>query len=75
MNKDTLQGQWKQIKGRVKERWGRFTDDDLKQIEGNLDMAAGRIQERYGHTRERAEREWNEFCDTCSRDLGKQEEV
>ncbi len=65
MNTDTLAGNWKQLKGKVKERWGKFTDDDVKVIEGRKDQLIGRLQERYGYTREEAEREANDFCSNC----------
>ncbi len=57
MNRDTLKGQWMQIKGKVKQQWGKLTDDDLTQIEGNSEMLIGKLQERYGYSREQAERE------------------
>jgi len=66
MNADTFAGQWKQLKGEVKTRWGKLTDDDLTQAEGNYDKLLGAIQERYGYARDRAEREmteWLEFRD------------
>ncbi len=66
MNADTFAGQWKQLKGEVKSRWGKLTDDDLTQSEGNYDKLLGAIQERYGYARDRAEREmteWLEFRD------------
>lgn len=56
---DILQGNWKQLKGQVKEWWGDLTDDDLAKIEGKRDRLVGSIQERYGYTRERAENEVN----------------
>lgn len=65
MNTDTFAGNWKQLKGKVKERWGKFTDDDVKVIEGRKDQLIGRLQERYGYTREQAEREANDFCSNC----------
>jgi uncharacterized protein YjbJ (UPF0337 family) len=61
MNRDTLKGQWKQIQGDIKRRWGKLTDDELTQIEGNFEKLVGRIQERYGYQREQAEREIDEF--------------
>jgi uncharacterized protein YjbJ (UPF0337 family) len=61
MNKDTLQGQWKQMSGDVKRQWGKFTDDDVTQIEGNFDKLVGKLQEHYGYQKERAEREINDF--------------
>lgn len=57
MNKDTLQGQWKQLTGRIKERWGELTDDEITEAEGNYDQLVGKIQERYGYEREQAEKE------------------
>ena len=62
MNSDQMQGKWKQIKGSVKERWGKLTDDDLDFIAGQKDVLVGKIQERYGLKKEEALRqveEWN----------------
>jgi uncharacterized protein YjbJ (UPF0337 family) len=56
MNEDTLKGQWMQLKGRVRERWGKLTNDDLDVIQGNTEQLAGKIQERYGLAREEAHR-------------------
>ncbi|HEX6983822.1 MAG TPA: CsbD family protein [Planctomycetaceae bacterium] len=61
MNADIIKGQWKQLKGEAKRRWGMLTDDDLDILEGHRDKLAGRIQERYGYAREEAEREVDEF--------------
>ncbi|PWR20354.1 CsbD family protein [Zavarzinia aquatilis] len=57
MNWDTVKGNWKHTKGLIKEKWGELTDDDLTRAEGRKDQLIGRIQERYGRTREAAERE------------------
>jgi uncharacterized protein YjbJ (UPF0337 family) len=57
MNKDILEGKWRQIKGSVKAKWGKLTDDDLDKIEGNYDMLVGKIQERYGYGRDAVEAE------------------
>lgn len=57
----TLEGKWDQFKGKVKEQWGRLTDDDLDVIRGKRDQLAGRIKERYGYTREQAEREVDDW--------------
>ena len=54
MNKDQVEGNWKQLKGKVKEQWGKLTDNDLTVVEGNMDQLAGRVQERYGVQREEA---------------------
>ncbi len=61
MNSDTLKGTWNQIKGSVKEAFGKLTDDDLMQMEGSMDRAVGVLQQRYGYTRERAQQEWDSF--------------
>ncbi len=65
MNRDTMAGNWKQFKGKAKERWGKLTDDDLDVVEGKADQLAGKIQERYGKTKEEAQREVDDFCRTC----------
>jgi uncharacterized protein YjbJ (UPF0337 family) len=57
MNRDTLKGQWMQAKGKIKKQWGKLTDDDLDQIQGNYEMLVGRLQERYGRSREEIEKE------------------
>ena len=57
MNTDQIQGNWKQIKGKIKEQWGKLTDDDLTAIDGRKDQLVGKLQERYGYTKEQADRE------------------
>ncbi len=57
MNKDTMQGKWNQIKGNVKSNWGKLTDDDVTTISGKYDTLVGKIQERYGITRDEAEKQ------------------
>lgn len=62
MNSDQMKGKWKQMKGSVKERWGKLTDDDIDVIDGQHDQLIGKIQERYGIAREAAQKqvdEWN----------------
>ena len=56
MNKDEASGNWKQFKGKMKEKWGKLTDDDMQVIEGKRDQLVGKIQERYGSTKDEAER-------------------
>jgi uncharacterized protein YjbJ (UPF0337 family) len=63
MNKDTVEGNWLQFKGKVKEQWGKLTDDDLDVIAGKRDQLLGKIQERHGITRDEAEKQvtaWHE---------------
>ena len=55
MNSDQIAGNWKQLKGKVKEQWGKLTDDDITVIEGKRDQLVGRVQERYGNAKEKAE--------------------
>jgi uncharacterized protein YjbJ (UPF0337 family) len=57
MNKDEIGGNWKQLKGKAKEKWGKLTDDDMTVIEGKRDQLVGKIQERYGYAKEQAEKE------------------
>lgn len=61
MNKDELQGKWLQIRGAVKTQWGKLTNDDLDQVNGNLERLVGLVQERYGYARERAAKEVEDF--------------
>lgn len=61
MNWDTIEGNWKQFRGKVEQKWGELTDDDLDVIDGKRTELIGRIQERYGKTREDAEREVREW--------------
>ena len=55
MNWDQVSGQWKQLRGKVKEKWGDLTDDDLDKIEGKRDQLVGRIQQKYGIAKDEAE--------------------
>ena len=59
MNADILEGEWKQMRGQVKEWWGKLTDDDLDRAEGKADRLVGLLQEKYGYSREKAEEEFN----------------
>ena len=61
MNQDRIAGQWKQLKGKMKEKWGKLTDDDLTRADGNVEYLAGKIQERYGIARDEAEKQVKEF--------------
>jgi len=61
MNKDTMQGQWKQLKGKMQAQWGKLTNDDLDVAEGNAEYLAGKIQERYGIARDEAQKQVGEF--------------
>lgn len=62
LNWDTIRGNWNQLKGEIKQQWGRLTDDDMAQVMGNRDELVGKVQERYGITREAAERQVDEWA-------------
>ena len=66
MNWDQLQGNWAKAKGKVRQKWGKLTDDDLTLINGKREELAGRLQERYGIEKERAEREIDDWMKMAS---------
>ena len=66
MNWEQLEGKWKRYKGIIKEKWGKLTDSDLDVIAGKRDQLIGRIQERYGMTKEQAQREVKDYIRTMS---------
>lgn len=59
MNQDIFEGKWKEMKGQVKEWWGKLTDDDLERVEGKADQLVGLLQQKYGYTKQYAEDEIN----------------
>ncbi|MCY1537266.1 hypothetical protein D9M68_727550 [compost metagenome] len=61
MNTDIIQGKWKQLNGRIKAKWGDLTDDDLDVVEGHSEYLVGKLQERYGWSKDRAEKEVRDF--------------
>jgi uncharacterized protein YjbJ (UPF0337 family) len=61
MNEDILKGKWKEIKGEIKQKWGKVTDDDLIEVEGKEEQLLGLLQQRYGYAREKAEEEYKGF--------------
>ncbi len=61
MNQDIFEGTWEHVKGKIKKFWGNLTDDDLKKIEGNQQEIIGKLQERYGYTKEEAKKSIEEF--------------
>lgn len=69
MNSDILEGNWKQIQGSVKEWWGRLTDDEIDQVDGQYERMAGLLQEKYGYTRQAAEEEIGAFLDQIESDV------
>jgi uncharacterized protein YjbJ (UPF0337 family) len=67
MNRDRIEGNWKLMKGKIQEQWGKLTDDDLDVIQGKREQMIGKIQERYGCQRDEAERQvdacWDRYDD------------
>lgn len=57
MNWENIKGKWKELSGHAKKKWGKLTDDDLEQIQGDRDKLIGRLEQAYGHKREAAEKE------------------
>lgn len=56
MNADTLKGRWLQLRGHVKRQWGKLTDDELDEIDGDLDVLVGKLRQHYGERREAIEK-------------------
>lgn len=61
MNWDIIKGKWAQAKGSLKEKWGELTDDDLTQIDGEREKLAGKLQEKYGWTKEEVEKRLEDY--------------
>jgi len=61
MNQDQLEGKWKQMMGSFKEKWGKFTDDDITRFNGNREQIVGALQEKYGQTKEQAQRDFDNW--------------
>ena len=66
MNKDRAEGNWKQFKGKVQQKWGKLTDDELDTMEGRREELEGKIQEKYGFARETAKRQVDDFFATVT---------
>jgi len=63
MNEDILKGKWSEMKGEVKKKWGKLTDDDLMVISGEKEKLVGVLQTKYGYAKEKAEEEYKSFAD------------
>lgn len=61
MNKEQIEGNWKQLKGEIKRKWGLLTDDEITASEGRAEILVGKLQEHYGLLKEDAHRQWEEF--------------
>jgi len=61
MNEDILKGKWHELKGGVKEKWGKLTDDDLATVDGKVEKLVGLLQTKYGYSKDKAEAEYKTF--------------
>ena len=66
MNWDEIKGNWNQLKGNVRSKWGELTDDEVAEVKGDRDVLIGKIQERYGITKEEAERQVDSWQSTAA---------
>ena len=66
MNNDILKGRWNQVKGEIRTKWAKLTDNDVMYIQGETEKFIGKLQERYGYKREQAEKELNDFLNAPS---------
>lgn len=64
MNWDRIEGNWKQFSGKVKEKWGDLTDDDIARVNGNREQLEGVLQQRYGYAKDRAQQEIDTWSST-----------
>ena len=62
MNKDILKGKWKEVEGKVKQQWGKLTDNDITQINGSYEQLEGKLQKTYGYKKDEAQREIENFA-------------
>ena len=74
MNSDQLAGKWKQVSGKVKEKWGKLTDSDISMIKGQQDQLIGKIQERYGIAKEEAQKQVHSFVSTLDDNISRTDE-
>lgn len=63
LNVNIFKGKWKELKGDVKSKWGKLTDDDMTEIEGNQEKLIGILQKKYGYSKDRAEEEYRSFME------------
>jgi len=66
MNEETIKGNWNQLKGKVKEKWGKLTNDELDQIDGQTDQLVGAVQKSYGLSKEQAQKDVKEWRKTAN---------
>lgn len=64
MNKDIFEGKWNQVKGKARQQWAKLTDDDVESIHGKTEELTGKLQEKYGYSKEEAKKEIDTFADS-----------
>ena len=69
MNWDEIEGNWKQLKGKVQQQWGKLTDDDFDKINGRRNELVGKIQERYGRARRSSKKKFKSFAAVATSDI------
>ena len=74
MNKDIFEGKWNEYKGKVKEKWGKLTDSELTEVNGKRDQLLGKLQTRYGWSKDAAAKELEQFEDSLRKGASKLEE-
>lgn len=63
MDENIWKGKWKEIKGGIKEQWGKLTDDEIAEVEGKQEKLSGLLQKKYGYSKDEAEEHYNRFLD------------
>jgi uncharacterized protein YjbJ (UPF0337 family) len=69
INKDVIEGNWKEISGNLKQQWGKLTDDDLMRVNGSFESLGGILQQKYGYHQEEAKREVESFLNDLAKKL------
>jgi uncharacterized protein YjbJ (UPF0337 family) len=75
VNHDTIKGEIKQLRGKLRAKWGKLTDNDVELIAGKKDILVGKIQERYGHSKDDAEKQVDAFYDELDREEKEEQRV
>jgi len=65
MNKNKFAGKWHELKGKIRENWGKLTHDEVEMVDGKTEKLSGLLQKKYGLSKEQAEREINQLCESC----------
>ncbi len=69
MNSDIIKGNWKEIKGQIKAKWGKLKEDDIESLQGNMSQLSGQLQKNYGYAKEKAEKEYKEFTQKLAKNV------